>query len=178
MRGHYYARRGLAISCFGRQERTTGRARDVSACPVIPVLVPARCCGDWPFLFCRDILPKRVKELIGRAFFEQDRNHREAAGGGVKQVGDQIEFLGSDFFFGGGMVKVKLFEGVGLVANRPCAPGGVVELRGVAVVNDVAQVLMISVGVAPLGVEAKGKPGAGSEQERSGGSGEDREIQR
>src|SRR5262252_1672267 len=87
--------------------------------------------------FRRHTLPERVEKAVGGALFEENRDDGEmSVRVSVYEVGDQIVFLAVDLFFGG-MMKVKLLQGVGLVTHSQRAAFWVVDLHRVAVINDV-----------------------------------------
>jgi len=55
---------------------------------------------------------------------------------GVYQVSHKLVAFTVDMLLAG-MMEVELFQSVGLVANRECAAGCVIDLYGVAIVDDV-----------------------------------------
>src|SRR5262249_45883811 len=87
-------------------------------------------------LLLRNVLPERFQKRIGSTDLEQDGDNGEVAVRvGVDQMPNHIEALPKDMLLTG-MVEMKLFEGIGLVADCEGAAWRVVNHDGVAVVDD------------------------------------------
>lgn len=84
-----------------------------------------------------NILPEGVERGVrGTRLKEHSNDDQVAFGIHVNEMSDERKALTLDFLLGG-MVKVKLFERIDIAADGESAADGIIDLNGMAIVDDV-----------------------------------------